>query len=177
MDKVNQPDWDETLNLRVGVTIYPEQDKAIGQVLAELKERCPAQFILLADTSGQLVSIHGERGTTDIVGLSALIAGDMAASQEIAMMTGQYQSYQLVLREGKQVSTFVAEAGKYLLLFVQVSAEIPLGWARLLIRETGRQVGLIVETPPEVTEKLDLGLSDEKLIDAFGDAMDSLWTG
>jgi predicted regulator of Ras-like GTPase activity (Roadblock/LC7/MglB family) len=177
MDKVDQPDWEETLNLRVGVTIYPAQDKAIGQVLAELKERCPAQFILLADTSGQLVSIQGEHSTIDIVGLSALIAGDMAASHEIAVMTGQYQSYQLILREGKQVSTFVAEAGKHLFLFVQVSAQVPLGWARLLIRETGRQIGEIVETAPEVTEKLDLGLNDEKLIDAFGDAMDSLWTG
>jgi hypothetical protein len=100
----------------------------------------------------------------------------MAASQEIARMTGQYQSCQMVLREGPKVNTFISEAGPYLLLLTQVSSEVPLGWARLLIREAGQQVAKIVSTPPEIVPDLKLGgLGEGNLSTSIDDALDSMW--
>lgn len=174
---MNRSELEERLNLRVGATIFPEQDQAIERVLNELKERCPTQFILLADISGQLVSTSGERGPIDLVALSSLIAGDMAASQEIAKMTGQYQNYQMVLRECPQSNSFIVEAGRYLVLFVRVSTDVPIGWARLLIQETGRQIAEIMSITPDQVDDLSLGLSEQNLSDAVGDALDSLWAG
>lgn len=165
------------MDLRVGASIYPAQYSAIKQLLMELKDRCPAQFIMLADSSGLFVMAEGEKERMDLIGLSSLVAGDMAASREIAQRTGQDNNYQLILREGQKVSNFIAEAGEHLLLFVQVSSDLPLGWARILIRETGLQISKIVSTPPELVEKLDLGLDDEKLPDAIGDALSSMWLG
>ena len=165
------------LNLRVGATIFPSQDQAIERVLVDLKEHCPAQFILVADVSGQLVSTQGERGPADLVALSALIAGDLAASQEIARLTGQYQSHQLVLREGQMSSTFLVEAGRFLVLFVRVSSEVPLGWARLMILEAGRQIGEIMAAPPDLVEEMHLDLGEKNLSDAVGDLLDSMWAG
>lgn len=169
-------DWNAGMRVRVGLTIYPSQDKAIDQILSELFERLPAQFILLADTSGQLVSMQGERGNHDLVALSALIAGDMAASQEISRLTGQYQNSQLVMREGQKHCSFIGEAGRYLLIFAQVSTDVPLGWARLLIREAGQKIDEIMATDPERLEEMELSFNDEQLNESVDSALDSLFT-
>jgi hypothetical protein len=52
-----------------------------------------------------------------------------------------------------------------------------LGWARLLIRETARQIAAIIQTPDEKLEDLDLGLNDEKLADLYGDSLNNIWNG
>ncbi len=64
-----------------------------------------------------------------------------------------------------------------MVLFVRVSKEVPLGWARLLIHETSRQLADIVTTAPEEVEKLDLGLSEEKLSSLVDGGLDSIWKG
>lgn len=175
MNSATPNHWDGFLDLRVGLTIYPSHDKAIDQVLSQLAERCPAQFILLSDTSGQLVAVQGTCGESDLIALSSLVAGDMVASQEIARITGQYHTCQMVMREGQNVNTFVTEAGQYLILFMQVSNRVPLGWARLLIRETGRQIAEIVSTPPEAVEDMHIGFSDENLDNIVDQELDLLW--
>lgn len=162
------------INLRVGVVIYPEQEQQIDAVMGELQERLPAQFILLADASGQLVSFVGERISGDLTALASLIAGDLAASQEIARLTAHYEAFQLVLREGKEANTFLIEAGKSLVMFVQVAADVPLGWARIMIRDAGGSIGRIVASPPEFMPVIDLG--ERPLSDAVEDALDDLWT-
>ena len=177
MNEINDPEKKQSLDLRVGVSIFPSQYTAIEQLISELKERCPAQFVFLADTSGLFITAQGRNDKTDLTVLGSLVAADMAASREIARMTGQYKSYQLIMREGEKTTNFIAEAGEHVLLFVQVSFDVPIGWARLLIRETGLQISKIISTPPELIEQLDLGLDDDKLNDALGDALGSLWLG
>jgi predicted regulator of Ras-like GTPase activity (Roadblock/LC7/MglB family) len=162
------------LELHVGVTIYPSQDTAIDRVLSRLRDRCQAQFVILSDTSGQLVSMHGDRGLVDLVALSSLVAGDMAASQEIARITGQYQDFQLVMREGQKTCTFISEAGRYLLLFVQIPVDVPMGWARLMIIEASRQIADIITSTPESSEKFDFDISEEKITEIVNRSIDSL---
>lgn len=169
-------DHEVSTHLRSGMKIYASQDRAIERALSELYERCPAQFLMVTDSSGLLISVHGDRGKIDLIGLGSLIAGDLAASKEIARFTDQYQSYQMVLREGQNSLTVITEAGHYLVLFAQVSSNVPMGWARLLIRETARRLAEIVESPPEDAEHIDLGIEDN-LTDLFDSALDNLWNG
>ncbi|NMB88357.1 MAG: hypothetical protein GYA17_08340 [Chloroflexi bacterium] len=168
--------WNGSLRLRVGITIYPAHDRAIERVLADLMQRCPAQFVLVTDVSGLIISTQGDRGGVELVGLASLVAADLAASQEIARLTGQYQSYQLILREGSKTNTFISEAGHYLVLFTQVGTEVPLGWARFLIREASCRLEEIISTPPDQMGSLDLGLGEKQLSDVVGDALDAMWT-
>jgi predicted regulator of Ras-like GTPase activity (Roadblock/LC7/MglB family) len=172
---MTSPNIKKPIDLPSGVTLYPSQDQAIDRVLNELKQKCPAQFVLLAEVSGQILSALGERGEINLVALGSLIAGDLAASQEIARLTDQYQNYQLILREGANANTFISEAGPHLVLFVRVDKEIPIGWARLIIHEASRQLSDVVSAPPEEVTKLDLGLDDEKLSALVGDSLDSIW--
>ena len=166
---------DNGYNLRSGITIFTDQDNAIDDLLTELVTRCPAKLVLLIDVSGQIVSAQGDRGDINLVALGSLIAGDLAASQEIARLTQQYQNYQLIMREGPHANTFIAEAGHNLVLFVQVSNEVPLGWARLLITNAAHQLEAIMNAPPESVGDLNLGLDDENLEESFSNALDALW--
>ena len=158
-----------------GLSLSPSQDHLINRILSDLLEKCPAQFILLAEMSGQIISVQGETGKADLVALGALVAGDLAASQEIARLTGQYQHAQLILREGPETTSFTSEAGDRMVLYMNIHKEVPIGWARLIIQETSRKLAEVVSMPPEDVEKIDLQLSDEKLDNLIGDGLDSIW--
>ncbi len=166
---------ERVLSLRIGITIYAAQKRAIKQALCDLEERCPTDLILLADVSGLLVSIKGIRGESDPTALASLVAGDLAASQEIARMTDQYQSCQLILREGQTTNSFIAEVGPYLVLFVQVSAEVPLGWARMLILEASAKIVEIVSVRSKLVQKPEYRLGDVKIVDVVDETFDDLW--
>jgi predicted regulator of Ras-like GTPase activity (Roadblock/LC7/MglB family) len=164
-----------SIDLPSRITIYPSQDQAIDRMLGGMLERCPAQFALIAEKSGQLVSVLGERGFADPVVLASLIAGDMAASQEIARVTGQYQHFQYVLREGLASNTIIAEAGEYLVLFVQVKKDVPLGWARLVIIEASHKLAEIIAAQADDIKDLNIDIKQDAITGWVDDALNSLW--
>ena len=178
----HQPQDGFHLTLRSGITIYPSQGKEINHKLSDLSNRAPALFVMLIDITGQIISAMGNQENVDLISLGSLVAGDLAASQEIARLTHQYNDNQLVIREGENTHTFIIEAGQYLALFAQVADDVPLGWARMLIQQTARQLAEIVaQIPPEAKEAEEKATSElnqtfnEKLPDLFGDALDDLW--
>lgn len=166
-------------NLRSGLVIYPKQQEEIDQYLIELAQRLPANFLLLTDVTGQIVSSRGGENSSNLVALGSLVAGDLAASQEIARLTNQYQEHQMILREGSTTHTFITEAGSYLALLAQVSNEVPLGWARMLIQEAARKLVKItsesIEEADAPPESFDFGLEEDELSDLFSDALDEMW--
>jgi predicted regulator of Ras-like GTPase activity (Roadblock/LC7/MglB family) len=161
----------------VDVILYPGHDKAFRKVMEELAEKCPTQFLLLSGISGQPIACEGEKGETNLTALGALLAGDLAASQEIARLTNQYQSYQMILREGRESTIFLSEAGPFMILFARVDHDVPLGWARMLILETCRRLADIASARPDELASLDLGLHEEHLNALIGDRLDSIWSG
>ena len=84
-------------HLSGGTTIYPEHMNLIECVLSDLVLNVPALFSLLTDTAGQNIAWDGEIGDTNLVTLGALIASDMAASQEIARVTSDYRNHHMIL--------------------------------------------------------------------------------
>ncbi len=170
---------EETYQLRSGVAITSKQDKEFHRLLSELLPKIPARFILLVDVAGQVVLAKGDHDQVNLVMLGSLVAGDLAASQEIARLTGEYQDYQIILREGQHSHTFISEAGNYLVLLVQVNNDVPLGWARMLIQHTVQQLAEVMATAEPVTEgtfKLELDEDDDgDLSDLFSDALDDMW--
>lgn len=163
-------------NLRSGLVILPTQQEAIDQVLSELAQRVPAQFLLLSDVTGQVVSVRGESGQKDLVSIGSLVAGDLAASQEIARLTGQYQEDQLILREGGLTHTYIIAAGDYLALLAQASNEVPLGWTRMLVKKTAKLLTEITATSLErEAGPEEIVFAGENLADLFSDALDEIW--
>ncbi|HEX2980741.1 MAG TPA: roadblock/LC7 domain-containing protein [Anaerolineaceae bacterium] len=173
---------DHTINnnliqLRCGTSIFPSQIIAFEKELASLLERIPAKFILLVDVSGQPVTVVGDHGFVDTTALGSLIAADLAASQEIARMTGEFQDFQMILREGEKSHIIISEAGKFLTFLVQFSKEVPIGWARKLIQGSAQNLMQIMDSQPTAPEIVDNSLSQQDLPDLFNDALDEIWKG
>lgn len=167
-------------NLRSGLTLYPSQQEAIEALLTHLLQQVPAHFILLSDVTGQPISARGEQNQTNLVALGSLMAGDLAASQEIARLTGQFEDHQMILREGQTTHTFITEAGNHLALLVQASTETPLGWVRMVIHKAALQLAEISTARPtkqeeETATSSEVALQDEDLSGLFDDALDDIW--
>lgn len=167
----------DSLEVPRGLNLSSAHEWAIGRILDRLIEKCPAQFILLAETSGQLISVHGDKGKTDPSALGALIAGDLAAGQEIDRITAQRQRAQLTLREGPESTAFIAEVGEKMVLYMRIKKEVPLGWARLMLLEASRSVINVISASSGEVEKLDLNLGEDELDNLIGDGLDSIWHG
>jgi predicted regulator of Ras-like GTPase activity (Roadblock/LC7/MglB family) len=124
----------------------------------------------------------GDYNHANLLAISSLVVGDLAASQEIARLTGEYHDQQIVLREGKKARTLIAEAGDNLVIFVQVSNYVPLGWARVGVLQATQKLTEITRQPPTPTaeenaqEDLGLALGGEDLSDLFENALDDIWT-
>jgi predicted regulator of Ras-like GTPase activity (Roadblock/LC7/MglB family) len=165
-----------THHISGGIKIHPDQMISINDLLTDLIRRVPASFTMIIDKAGQCIVSSGEIGGANLVTLSALIAGDLAASQEIARLTGEYGNYQLVLREGDRTNALISEAGPHLVLFVQARSEVPLGWARILIRDAARSLEELIATPTKETKPLGMEIGFENLRDRFSRALEDLWS-
>ncbi len=169
------------VQLRSGLTISEKQADAITEALSKMMGLIPARFALISDISGQIVGAMGDYNKANLLAISSLVVGDLAASQEIARLTGEYHDQQVILREGQKACTLIAEAGEHLVLFVQISNEVPLGWARITVLQTTKKLAEIERQQPSNAEdtttlKLDLGLEGENLSDLFENALDDIWT-
>ena len=163
-------------SFRSGLILDEEQANRISHILDELGNRIPARYLLLVESTGQFIADWGDRRGSDPVGLGALMAGDVLATLEMARLTGESDSYQMILREGGAESAFLAQPDSELILLVLVSREIPIGWARLLIYYTSEHLARIVDW--QESESLpEFDLSQKNLSELFGTELDSLWTG
>ncbi len=170
-------DMNSKLNFRSGLTLSPGQMQGIQGTLERLMEAVPARLILLVDTSGQLVTSVGESHDMDLTGLGSLLAGDLAASQEIARMTGEFQEFQMVLREGERSHMIISEAGHHLVFLVLFSKEVPLGWARKLIQRAAAILKRQSVERIETAESLPEAEISGNLTDLFDNALDDIWKG
>jgi predicted regulator of Ras-like GTPase activity (Roadblock/LC7/MglB family) len=163
---MSSADYEGIHYLQNGLTILPEQDKAIDRTLTDLVASIPADFVLLTDSSGQVISFGGDRAQLDLISLGALIAGEQVASQEMARLAGEYQASQMLIREGTKSNFYICEAGPHLVLLVKASSETPLGWARIVIRQAGETLAKVI------ADSLDQPRSRQEDDDVF-DSLDS----
>jgi predicted regulator of Ras-like GTPase activity (Roadblock/LC7/MglB family) len=166
------------IKLRSGFSLSVHQITLIEGELRHLSEMIPAKYILLVDTSGQYVTSVGEKGGVDPAIMGSLIAADLAASQEIARLTEEYQDYQMVLREGKKTHIIITEAGKKLILLVLFTKETPLGWARKLIQKSSTTIFEYTNIPQPTNTQLRSSEdrnSGGDLPELFNNALDQIW--
>ncbi len=168
---------------RSGMLLRSEELEALRGLLAGCLERLPARFVLLVDLTGQVVLALGDPGQADLGALGALVAGDLAASQEIARLTGEYQDYQVILREGQSTHLLIAGAGPRLSLLAQVGREVPLGWSRVLVRDVACRAAAILagappaESPVPAAAEQALDLDPHDLASLVDGDLAALWTG
>lgn len=157
------------------IVLYPEQLVAINQLLDTLMEKLSARLVFLTQVSGQMLAFRGAEHTKlDVDALGALIAGDLAASREIARVTGTYEECQLILRQGQHHHSLIAEVGDTCALFVLVSQQTPLGWVRMITLDTAQRLADLVQ--PSAAPLPEWSVETDTLTNLVSDSLDSIWT-
>ncbi len=156
--------------------ITANQQKSIQKLSDKLKKEAPAELVFVADRNGQVVAASGDFDRDKLGELGALLAGDLAANAEIARLIGTNQDNQLILRENEGEHSFISEAGENLILFVLTSSEVPLGWARLLIQQVGKELAATVKVSSNGNKVEEIDLGPDGVGDNLSDNIDSLWS-
>lgn len=153
-----------------GKTILSTQHlKQIESCLTFLRRETKALRVLLADVSGHLIEEQGVDGRIDASVLSALAAGEMAASRELARLVGQEARFKLLLHEGDGRSVYLSEVDEETLLITVCDNNTPIGLLRFYIRETVNRLRPILHEARqqqggvEITET-DLAASLDQLL-------------
>jgi len=163
------------MRLTGGMSIIPSQEDLIDTILSSQLEKSQARLILLIDTSGQVISFHGERGNIDLVALGALTASDLAASEELARISNQYQENQMVIRQGSKMNTIVYDVNHNLILLYIVPATVPLGWVCYLVRESSSHIKEALSKIQHYSDDKLLESKQDNLNELISNALDQVW--
>ena len=117
----------------------------IDYILSHLAEKAHTDSIVLADISGQVVSIQGimDEGTPAVV--AALAAGDVAAMAELSKRIGENDPHGSFFHEGETKSIYLHNIAGSFILIVIFRSETPIGLVRLFAKRAVEQLLPITE--------------------------------
>ena len=152
-----------------GLHIPEELLDKIEYVLAHLAEKARTDSIVLADISGQVISIQGimDEGTPAVV--AALAAGDVAAMAELSKRIGENDPHGSFFHEGETKSIYLHNIAGSFILIVIFRTETPIGLVRLFAKRAVEQLLPLTEEfenvmgPPGgyAPDDLSKGITDE----------------
>jgi predicted regulator of Ras-like GTPase activity (Roadblock/LC7/MglB family) len=112
----------------------------IEYILAHLAEKARTDSIVLADISGQVISIQGimDEGTPAVI--AALAAGDVAAMAELSTRIGEHDPHGAFFHEGETKSIYLHNIAGSFILIVIFRTETPIGLVRLFAKRAAEQL-------------------------------------
>jgi predicted regulator of Ras-like GTPase activity (Roadblock/LC7/MglB family) len=149
--------------MRTDFALPVEMADQIEQILARVRRMTEAECVLLADISGQLISMQGQMQESDPVLVAALAASDVAAIAELSRQIGEENPSGAFFHEGEHKSVYLANVAGSLILIVIFRADIPIGLVRLFGGRAAEQLRPLAsefeELPsrPDETSTTDFG--------------------
>lgn len=126
------------------LVLNAQQIERITKVLDELQSKTRANYAFLADISGQLIQVRGRISSTDMVALAALIAGNIAATSEIARRIGEPSKFRVLLHEGDSNNIYLSQVGDSFLLAVVFASNIQIGLVRLFGKRAADELTALI---------------------------------
>lgn len=163
-----------------GISFKKDQIEVLDKILEDLFWESKAKSVLLADISGQLISVIGESNVNTLP-LSVLAAGNLAATKEMARMIGEPTKFKLLLHEGDTKSVYLSDVGEKLLLLAVFGKDTPIGLVRLSTQTAVSKILDVLEKALENDENQDLysdasiNQNNEELVDALKNSFDELF--
>ena len=136
--------------MKQGLHIPEEMLERIDYILAHLAEKAHTDSIVLADISGQVISLQGimDKGTPAVV--AALAAGDVAAMAELSSRIGEQDPHGSFFHEGETKSIYLHNIAGSFILIVIFRSETPIGLVRLFAKRAVEQLLPITEEFEEI---------------------------
>jgi len=145
----------------------PVQYEGVKKYLGELYSKTRAKVVLFADMSGQIIGERGDTAEMNTTVLSALAAGDFAATAEIAKLVGEGDRFKLHFHEGETKNVYLTNVGDQFFLIIIFDATVALGMVRVYTKKAVESL-LIVIKEASTTE----GLTEKDIIDEdFGNLL------
>ncbi len=157
-----------------GLHFTTDQMEQIDKCLNWLRWDTEVQCVLLSDITGQLISVKGRVDEMNTAVLSALAAGNLAATKEMAKLVGEPARFKLLLHEGERRSVYLSDVGEELVLITVFDNSVPLGMVRLGTRQVIKRLALVVAEALNNPALSSLDLPPE-LGDSLADELNASW--
>lgn len=149
------------------VSFDATQYEGIKKYLGELYSKTRAKVVLFADMAGQIIGERGDTAGMNTTVLSALAAGDFAATAEIAKLVGEGDRFKLHLHEGERKNVYLTNVGEQFFMIIIFEANVALGMVRVYTKKAVESLMNIVEEAAN-----NEGMSDADMIDEdFGNLL------
>jgi len=145
------------------VVLSGEMYKSIAEILSDLANKTRAKAIIFADSNGHPITQRGQTSEISIPNLSALGAGDFAATAEMAKIVGEQKRFKYLYHEGEKFNVYLSSVTDNFLLIIIFDSSIALGMIRIFTKRTIETLSkLLTEAKDDerkATEFLDVEFS------------------
>jgi len=118
------------------VLLSGEMYKAISEILSDLASKTRAKTIIFADMNGHPITQRGQTSEINISNMSALAAGDFAATAEMSKMIGEESKFKYIFHEGEKTNIYLSSVSGNFILVVIFDSNIALGMIRIFTKRT-----------------------------------------
>lgn len=122
------------MSLRDGITVFGPQDiEQLDQLLTSFLKETQANCAILVDRAGRMLASAGDTGGMDRITFASLVAGDFAASDQLASLLGEPE-FSSLYHQGEGRSMFLADVGGWAILAALFDGRTTLGMVRVKSR-------------------------------------------
>lgn len=119
------------MSQREAITFFGPQDvQQLDQLLASFLGETHASCAVLVDRSGRLLTAVGDTSSLDQITFASLVAGDFAASDQLAALLGE-KEFSSLYHQGECRSMFLADVAGWAILAALFDGRTTLGMVRL----------------------------------------------
>ncbi|MBN2355446.1 roadblock/LC7 domain-containing protein [candidate division KSB1 bacterium] len=125
----------------------------IIQILDEFLNRSQARLAIFADLNGYPVVYRGEADTMDISSLTALAAGDFAATAEMANLISEESHFRFLYHEGVSRCSYLCSVGNEYFILIVFEKKVALGVIRVLAHYAVEKILQLIQTLKKQSEE------------------------
>jgi len=137
-----------------------EQIKSVNRILKELQRKAQLSLVMLLDVSGQSIANVARGKKTVREGISALVAGNFAASEELSRLMGE-KGFRCLFHEGQEYSVYACKVLYDFILMAVFKADVRFGLVKLYLNKAisdleGLLKDVAFETKEEESETVEM---------------------
>ena len=153
--------------IRDGIGSLSETDAALlTSLLDGFLGETHAYCALLCDRSGRLLTESGNTGAIDRITFASLVAGDFAASDQLARLLGE-EEFSSLYHAGEGRSMYLADVSGYSILAAVFDASTTLGMIRLRSRTTVPKLSAVFDgIAARASTRVDVGMGENWMSEA-----------
>ena len=119
------------MNAGDGITYFGAGDvERLDEILKGFLGETQAKCAMLVDRSGRLLTAAGDTGSMDRIIFASLVAGDFAASDQLASLLGE-EEFSSLYHQGEGRSMYLADISGWAILAALFDGRTTLGMVRL----------------------------------------------